>query len=174
MLGAHAEAHRERLRELDDERHRRPRRQPICSPTAREDRRRPRHEQDLALEYNAREAHERLRHLLVSRQGVTLELTGLGEQLEEIDREYTAWPTRLREACDAASRSTTSPTRARSRRPDVLVLGACGAAGRPAGRVGEAASWGAVLRSATLAVGWRRAGRAAGAVPSIRRCRAIA
>lgn len=139
VLGEHAQVRRERLRALDDEITAARDAADLLADWRAEDRRRPRHEQDLALEYNAREAHERLRHLLVSRQGVTLELTGLDAQLEELDREYTAWPTRLWHACDAALQEHDIAYARGQQAPGVLVRRRLrrGAA-RP--RFGEAAS----------------------------------
>ncbi len=99
---AQAEAYRERLREVARERDRHRARIADLAPAHEADRTKPRHQQDLALEYDLGDAHEQLQAAIAREHELTLSLSGVGEQLEEIDREFTAWPTRLREACDTA------------------------------------------------------------------------
>jgi hypothetical protein len=93
---------RERQRELDDELARETALIAELEPLRAEDGTRPRHQQNLSLEYKLAGARERLDATTRSRREVAQRLCRIAEQLAEVDHEFTAWPARLHEGRDCA------------------------------------------------------------------------
>jgi len=92
---------RGRLREVADEIEREQARIGALAPERAADRSKPRHQQNLALEYELGSAHARLQKANARKHELALSVSRLEEQLAEIDREFTARPTRLKETRDS-------------------------------------------------------------------------
>ncbi len=101
-LSEELEVQRERQRELDDELARETALIAELEPLRAEDGTRPRHQQNLSLEYKLAGARERLDATTRSRREVAQRLCRIAEQLAEVDHEFTAWPARLHEGRDCA------------------------------------------------------------------------